>query len=336
MPSLPVRLEHDTIRVGDHVAITFYRTLRLPDDGKVYPLPPGLGAFPVVRVEDYADRVPTAWRQAGGFIIPMYQREALWISFRGAHWRPNAVKVAAGGINAATGGPLTDTLGHGGDDDGQDYLVIPHQPWLDGFKTTAGQIRQFVAMPLGMGYTAEGQLTGKESEGGLQFHVYEPKRGRFPSKPPRTSWGSHRNGGPLLYGVAEPMAAMCVAECAAPQGAAMGLGAGGRMDQNIYPDPYGVDTWDQNAVTRIHVRIANSMQWRALTGQAPPAMPVTAKEYARHGLPWFDLYDEDLGDLEPQDALKRVKSVGEMDQQKGFAPQQDDDTVPSAAPAWPA
>lgn len=185
-------------------------------------------------------------------------------------------------------------------------------------------------MPLGMGYTAEGQLTGKETEGGLQFHVYEPKRGRFPNKPPRGSWGSHRSGGPLFYGVTEPMAAMCVAECAGPQSAAMGLGAGGRMDQDIYPDPYGVDTWDRDAVTRIHVHIANSMQWREITGQAPPTTPVTAKEYARHGLPWFDLYDEGVGDLEPQDALKRLKSVSEMDQQKGFVSQQDDDTVPIA------
>lgn len=326
MPLLPVRLEHDAIRVGDHVGITFYRTLRLPDDGKVYPLPPGLGAFPIVCLEDYADRVPAAWRKAGGFIIPMYQREALWISFRGAHWRPNAVKVAAGGINAATGRSLTERL----DDGEQDYLVIPQQPWLDGFKTAAGQIRQFVAMPLGMGYTAEGQLTGKETEGGLQFLVYEPRRGRFPSAPPRESWGSHGSGGPLLYGVAEPMLAMSVAECAGPQHSAMGLGAGGRMDQDIYPDPHGVDTWNPDTVTRIHVHIANSRQWREITGEAPPSTPVTAKEYARHGLPWFDLYDEGLGDLEPQDALKRLKSITEMDQQKGFAPQQDDDTVPIA------
>jgi hypothetical protein len=351
MPSLSLRLEHDTIRVGDHVEITFYRTLRLPDDGKVYPLPPGLGTFPIVRVEDYADRVPAAWREAGGFIIAMYQREALWIRFRGAVWRPNAVKVAAGGINAVTGGPLTESLNgltgsesNSGESDGmepdgserdgatsgsdQDYLVIPRQPWLDGFKTAAGQIRQFVAMPLGMGYTAEGQLTGKETEGGLQFRVYEPRPGRFPDVPPRESWGSHGSGGPLLYGVAEPMLAMGVVACAGPESAAMGLGAGGRMDQDIYPDPYGVDTWDPNAVTRIHVHIANSMQWREITGQAPPTTPVTAKEYARHGLPWFDLYDEGLGDLEPQDALKHLKSITEVDQQKGFAPQQDNETVP--------
>ena len=42
----------------------------------------------------------------------------------------------------------------------QNYLVAPDQPWLDGFCVAKGLIRQFVAMPLGKGYTAEAQLTG--------------------------------------------------------------------------------------------------------------------------------------------------------------------------------
>ena len=33
-----------------HLEVTFQRTLRIPDDGKTYPLPPGLGAFPVRRL----------------------------------------------------------------------------------------------------------------------------------------------------------------------------------------------------------------------------------------------------------------------------------------------
>ena len=39
----------------------------------------------------------------------------------------------------------------------QNYLVCPDQPWLDGINAGEGFIRQFVAMPLGMGYTIEGQ-----------------------------------------------------------------------------------------------------------------------------------------------------------------------------------
>ncbi len=38
------------------LTIEFQRTLRIPDDDKSYPLPPGLGAFPLRHVDDHATR----------------------------------------------------------------------------------------------------------------------------------------------------------------------------------------------------------------------------------------------------------------------------------------
>ena len=95
-------IDTDRIRIGPRFAVTLHRTLRIPDDDRVYPLPPGLGTFPVRRVADYRDRVPPEWPSGGAFIA-MYQREALWIGFHGASWKPNAVMVAVGRINALTG-----------------------------------------------------------------------------------------------------------------------------------------------------------------------------------------------------------------------------------------
>ncbi len=54
-----------------------------------------------------------------------------------------------------------DGLNH----DTQDYVVVPGQPWLDGYCVDKGHIRQFVAMPLGSGYSAEEQLTGAAEHG---------------------------------------------------------------------------------------------------------------------------------------------------------------------------
>lgn len=59
----------------------FYRTLRIPDDGKEYPLPPGLGFFPVQHTDDFKDRIPAQWAEHGDLMIPMFQSEALWIGF---------------------------------------------------------------------------------------------------------------------------------------------------------------------------------------------------------------------------------------------------------------
>lgn len=133
------------------------------------PSPPGLGRFPVEHVDDFADNLPDTWRTHGGVFIPMYQSETLWINFSGDY--PCAVKIAAGKINAVSGEPWSNGLSA----DPQDYAVIPEQPWLDGFNVSEDFIRQFIAMPLGEGFTAEEQITGKAEHGGLQIIVYPMK-----------------------------------------------------------------------------------------------------------------------------------------------------------------
>ena len=330
---LKVSVIGDALRIGN-VTVTFHRTLRIPDDGGAYPLPPSLGRFPVRRVAAYEQVVPASWREHGGVFLPMFQREAMWLSFSGAHWRPNAVKVAVGKVNALSGKPWTETLQRGGrGDDTQDYMVVPDQPWLDGINAGDGFIKQFVAMPLGMGYTVEGQVSGVEEHGGLQLAVFEPKRGRFPDSPPRPPAMRTRSAGfgapnglhamaaraPTAYVESRPADAFA--------GQEMGLGAGGRMKQSIYPDKHGIDTWDQASHARVYVHLVNSQMWTEITGEPMPSSPVTARTYAQHGYPWFALYDEDRGDIGASSTLAGVKSVKEMDAEKGFAPQQDDSAV---------
>jgi hypothetical protein len=72
---------------------------RIPDDGRVYPLPPGLGLFPIF---DRFDFQQTASWSANDVIIPVYQRE-LWLGFDGPGWRPDAIKIGTGRINAVSG-----------------------------------------------------------------------------------------------------------------------------------------------------------------------------------------------------------------------------------------
>jgi len=306
---LQVKTHQDVVRIGEHFSVSFQRTLRIPDDGNTYPLPPGLGKFPVCRVEDFADRVPDAWNEHGGVFIPMYQREAMWLNFEGASWRPNAVKVAIGKVDAISGKPLSEGLNttpkH------QNYIVCPDQPWLDGINAGNGFIRQFVAMPLGMGYTVEGQVTGKEEFGGIQIVAFAPKPGKFSDEPPMIQYAL---SAPIMYGQNSSVSEM-------------GLGAGGRMRQKIYPDDYGIETWDQENYGRVYVHIVNSMMYREITGIEPPPTPVTSKSYTQCGLPWFDLYDEDKDDLKPSKKLGKVKSIKDMDAGKGLSPQQDDTTV---------
>ena len=314
---LAVTVKNDQLRFGDGFSLSFKRTLRIPDDGKTYPLPPGFGNFPVRKVADFKDRVPSDWIEHGGVFIPMYQREALWISFHARYWKPNAAKIAIGKVNAISGKVWHQELRK----DDKDYVVCPPQPWLDGINAGEDMIRQFVAMPLGMGYTVEAQVTGKEEFGGIQIIVYEPKPGKFPDQPPPLPPVAQR-----LH-AAMPSSDPIVELSKRSGGAEMGLGAGGKMTQKIYPDPHGIDTWDQENFGRVYVHIVNSMMYREITGQEPPLTPVTAQTYAQYGFPWFDLYDDHLGDIDAPDALKGVKSISEIDADKGFEPQQDDSSI---------
>jgi hypothetical protein len=104
----------------------------------------------------------------------------MWIRFSSKE--PFALKIYVGGVNAISGIPINETpeammkrLKLGGKVK-QDYVVLPEQPWLDGIASEDGNIRQFVAMPKGSGYSVEAQITGEEKIGGLQFELTPVKR----------------------------------------------------------------------------------------------------------------------------------------------------------------
>ncbi len=282
-----------------HLIVEFQRTLRIPDDDKEYPLPPGLGCFPLRDVDDHANTVPASWREHGGVMLPMYQSEAAWINFISGY--PFAVKIAAGKINAATGDAWTNDLKA----DPQDYLSIPTQPWLDGFCVEKGIVRQFVAMPLGAGYSAEEQITGDGVHGGLQIIVYPLKAKVYEQR--------KKLDRRTFPGI---MDEMCLE---APMSSEMGLAPGGRMRQEITEDPERFQDWDSKHFSRCFVHLANSLVWRGITGSNPPTTPPTAEEYTRLGLPWFKYYS-DQPTLDARGLLKKLKSVIQIGAKKGDVP----------------
>lgn len=268
--------------------ITFQRTLRIPDDGKDYPLPAGLGRLPLSYIEDCEGELSEDTLSRGGILMPMYQSEATWIDFSCGY--PMAIKIAAGKINAVTGEPWSNGL-HAKP---QDYMVAPEQPWLDGFCIEEGIVRQFVAEPLGQGKTVEEVMTGQAEWGGLQIIVYPMKaeeyRRRFDQPDEQ------------LYDM--PMMRRQAVDCMSEP---MGLAAGGRIHQEIYGDDYGIHVWDRDAASRCFVHIANSTTYEQMTGQPPPSTPITQQEYHEQGIPWFMHYAENA----------KALGGGQFDQMKG-------------------
>jgi ubiquitin len=114
----------------------------------------------------------------------------MWIKFDAT--RPFAVKVYVGGVNAISGESKVETLAtiqqckESAKKCIQDYIVPPLQYWLDGIAKQDGKVMQFVAAPVGSGYSVEAQVTGQDNIGGIQFEI-------MPQYPPvalrlRTEW----------------------------------------------------------------------------------------------------------------------------------------------------
>ena len=131
-------------------------------------------------------------------------------------------------------------------------------------------IRQFVAMPLGSGYSAEEQLTGAAEHGGVQIVAYPMKREAYERL--------RRRERRTFFVAAD---ALCFGPAAASMD--MGLAPGGRMRQEIYDDPHSFDVWDTRHASRCFVHLTNALMWRWMTKQDPPTVPPTAEEYTRAG-----------------------------------------------------
>jgi hypothetical protein len=278
------------------------RTLRVPDDGKSYPLPAGLGHLPLRHLEDFEAGLPRRWRDRGGIVTPMWPGEAMWIAFDVRY--PCAVKIGAGKINVLNGRRWSEHLSASG----QDYLVAPPQPALDGFRTREDDVvRQFVAVPLGRGLSAEEQIAGRKPlEGGIQIVLHPMKSARYELlRAEHAAAGGGGRQGPgwaneimSLDGAAEPMP--------------LGLAAGGRLSERIIADPFGIDCWEQSARIRCFLSLIDAREWPSITDTPAPTAPFTAADYERERLPWFEYYKDGLPAAGGASDVLEVKSIEEM------------------------
>jgi hypothetical protein len=269
------------------VGIAFQRTLRVPDDGQEYPLPPGFGGFPIKSA--VGSRAPSAWQRTNAALVPMWPSEAMWLDTRRGSY-PCAIKVATGGINAITGAPCCCRLA-----EPQDYIVAPQQPWLDGYVVDTGVVRQFVAMPMGIGRSIAEQLAASPSPISLCLSFFPMTRARNEDRLADMQRAT---------GMPKPLT----------------LAAGGKIRQDVYRDPYGVDAWVAEPAATIDVYLVPARAWRGLTGNRPPARSPKAADYTAAGLPWFDYYDPLAEALAAREALAGLDPAREPgDPSPGFS-----------------
>jgi len=155
--------------------VAFNRTLRLPESGGVHNQPARLGTIPATNISGIRRKLETSGNKSlmemarkGGVFFPLYQREAMFLSFKAIN-DCFAVRVSVGGVNGLSGLPWNaDPRQRVAI---QDYLAIPPQQFLDGVSVGKDVVKQFIVMPMGSGYSVEKQVTGKETIGGMQLEI---------------------------------------------------------------------------------------------------------------------------------------------------------------------
>lgn len=303
--TLKMAFPYKTDYTDCEIRINFHRTLRIPDDNKKYNLPPSLGAFPLEHIDDFAEKLPESWKEHGGIFFPMHQSEAMWMSFT-SEW-PFAVKIASGKVNAVSGKNWSNSLEKTEPGDTQDYIIVPSQPWLDGFNVSKGVIRQFVAVPLHSGFTVEEQITGNSEFGGLQIMVFPMKEEEFRKieEPARFMLSASAclgtfESAPASRGILR-----------SAKKTEMGLGAGGFMKQEIYTDKYGIDKWDTQG-QRVFVHLLNSLEYKEVTGKNPPTQPLSPAQYKNYGYTWFDYYSDEAA-VNGSKELSKIDSIAQIE-----------------------
>jgi hypothetical protein len=254
-------------------SIVFQRTLRVPRDGGRYPVPPGLGRFPLERIDSYSGAVPDSWERSGVF-LPMYQSEALLVIFIG--WYPFALRVTVGGMNAITGRRVRDERLWRP----QDYVVFPKRPWMEWFCVGNGRARQFLAMPLQENQVLPKAQNHLKEEGGIAITAHPMRAESYRKyRARRTAAMSGWGGEASLWGASFPEHEF--------------LGISEERE-----DSFGAGAWETAAESRCSVYPVNSLDFLRITGSVPLGKPPTREEYSEAGLPWYGEYGNDAAALE--------------------------------------
>lgn len=155
------------------IEIDFNRTLRLPEGLDLHHHPSGLGIIPVYNTAAIQKKLMESRNQSlvdmakkGGVFFPLYQREAMFITFNAIN-DIFALRLFVGGVNTLSGVLWNSQRPQ----NKQDYILVPPQVRIDGVSVGDDVVKQFIAMPLGSGYSVEKQVTGKETTGGLQIEI---------------------------------------------------------------------------------------------------------------------------------------------------------------------
>lgn len=75
---------------------------------------------------------------------------------------------------------------------------------------------------------------------------------------------------------------------------ALGIGAGGKIEQHIEPDYENPRVWDVGSSKILNVQLLDSHTFKMVTGQDPPPTPLSPEKYAELGLVFEKAWRDEL------------------------------------------
>jgi hypothetical protein len=147
----------------ESVSIKLKRTTRIENNGETHELPPDLGQFEYFQLD-------------GKNVLPIGDKEAVWFDFTGNEHNlfPVAVQIFTDEVNVITGKKLPSKPKLSIK---QDFVTLPAQPWLDGYETGDGVVRQFVAVEdLKKSVVDKLNLETTKKERAIEIIVFPPSK----------------------------------------------------------------------------------------------------------------------------------------------------------------
>lgn len=112
----------------------------------------------------------------------------------------------------------------------------------------------------------------------------------------------------------------------------MGIAAGGKLIQDVHKDARGWDgevSWARYLTKLVNIQIVDSADFEASTHIVPPPTPVSAKNYADAGLPFYLTGESKQDRLKESKILSAIKSVSGLDRKLGVGTSVDNDIDPA-------
>lgn len=207
--------------------LTFHRTIRLENNEKTYNLPPSLGIFEIFKANDYQ----CEWEK-DAYFIALHPEEAMWVGFQSIE--PTALIVGLGDKNVLTSEKLDFELKDG------NYISVPPQLWLDGWKPEDGKINQFITTddPISI------SVFKTKDPNNMQIYVEKPQVicGDSPTE-------ELEGNSTCCWGM-----------------------IGGKVKQKILDDPFGKNTWEKKPVKTIKLYLINGDKFCKVTKLTMPPL----------------------------------------------------------------